>query len=157
MVQVALTAAGPQSIALRPQWRELSYAPEETKLDDSAEGALRQLLQLLATAPIDQQCPLSSTDCEVKTGDQHLAEEQRIEVTRLAARFTEALTEQLDAAPRDVLMTTYDELIDAVPVRDGGSSDEVIRGDAESSLVDGKHPCLLLLRCSKMTSRSQIP
>ena len=150
VVQAALNTTVPQSSVLTPQWRHVSYALEETKPSASAEGALRQLLASMLSAPRGQQRPdVDETDVERPIG------ECRVEVTHLATRFTKALTARPDATPQDVLMTTYDELMHGVPVCDVGVNGMTMQGDGD--FVDAKLPCLLLLRCSKRSSEAHMP
>ena len=54
-------------------------------------------------------------------------------------------------------MTTYDELMHGLPVRDGGLNDAAMQGEGEPSAVDAKFPCLLLLRCSNAPAESHMP
>ena len=152
VVQAVLKAAVPQGSVPTPRWRHVSYAPEDAKPCVTAEGALRQLVALLTSAPLDQQRPGAD-----ETDVQPPIEESRIEVTRFASRFTEALAERPGATPQDVLMTTYDELMHGLPVRDGGLNDAAMQGEGEPSAVDAKFPCLLLLRCSNAPAESHMP
>ena len=151
-VQTDLKAAVLQNGVPTPQWRDVSYASEEPKPCASAEGALRQLLAVLTSAPLDQQSPNAD-----ETDVQPPIEECRIEVTRLAFRFTEALAERPGATPQDVLMTTYDELMHSVPVCDSAVNDAAMQSDGEPSIVDAKFPCLLLLCCSNVSAESHMP
>ena len=52
-------------------------------------------------------------------------------------------------------MTTYDELMHGVPVRDIGFDEMTMQGDGHC--VDAKFPCLLLLRWSKRPSEAHMP
>ena len=155
-VQAALSARGvlTHNDGLRmPKWRAISYFHAETT---GSTDALKQFLLVLAGARVNQPDPPASADCGLLA--EPPAQERRVETTRLAARFTDALSGQPDASPLDVLMSAHDYLNKHRPEHGGNLTDAVVQNDEpEPCALDKHYPCLLLLRSAKDVTGGRPP
>jgi 3-oxoacyl-(acyl-carrier-protein) synthase/thioesterase domain-containing protein len=209
-VQAALSAEllNPETAKLKSEWTDMSYAPTNASTQDT-QDIMQQLMQLLSGKQEDQPNQLGSALYNSPVGPKApvgpSVEVRPIEVTRLAARFTDALQQLSDASPADALLKAYGSLVEdgsedaSSPPNlraNGKAHDEEIKKEeeaplsvkkeekkrnsfwpfgkknegnetpqktkvaqqgAEPTVVDEKHPCLLLLgRAKEITSQAPL-
>jgi enoyl-CoA hydratase/carnithine racemase/thioesterase domain-containing protein len=131
-----------------PKWSDVSYA--RTASHDPAEGALQQLMRALAVAQTEQ--PQASSSA---LATEAAVEERQVDVTTLAARFTDSFTPDA-VPPLHMLMDAYDGLAQGMPAQSGSSSGGAAAA-REPLVVDEQHPCLLLLRDAKEATGRRPP
>ena len=156
-VQAALSSHKHDGQLHTPQWKLISYAPEAGHTQSS-----RRCVEAAAAAPVEltdeQVNPEASADGTEEVADTGSpVPEHRIGVRPLAAEFADAITEQTDGSPLDVLMSTYDGLTQGLPLQSASPSDRTMQEWPEAPVVDNAHPCLLLLRRAKAATGRQPP
>ena len=156
-VQTALTACKYDGLPHTLHWREMSYTPERVK-PKGVGDALQQLLHQLSGARNEQFSPEVSPDSAgVVTEIGASAPEQHAGTGLLAAEFADAITEQADARPLDVLMSAHDRLTHSKVSKRASPSDHTTQKSSEAPAIEIAYPCLLLLRRAKAATKNQPP
>ena len=123
-------------------WRAVSYeqVPDAKAEGSAAEHALKQLLEVLSGAQVDQPGQLSSAAQDSAAAPDEL----RLGVAPLCTRFTEVLTEKPATAPLDALLGAFDGVTHGETMHVSSPSGVAARNEFGSSVV--QQPCLLRFR-----------